>query len=622
MGITNLKIGRFILPNMPALLSRSRRFVRLLKIPASAFLAVSITEEKIDIFELTGRNIVQQKHLVRERNVLNTLISLIGETVKQNNIKIVAAEIIGGKMMKEIISDLWLKEDIVPFFSERKEVKEGEISKNYVKEVAGRFDQNDLVKMMIKENNEVNVAELVLLKDYQNISNPDEFKLLLDLAARFKDKKIVFINATPRGGGVALMRHALIRLYRLLGINAHWHILRPDKAAFNITKTKFHNILQAVADKDTILDENDIAVYDAWIEENAAILEKAYKDADVVVIDDAQPAGLVPYIKKANPGVKIIYRSHIQIVAELTDTPGTPQAKSWNFIWSKLVNQIDLFVAHPMREFIPENVRRKKTVLMPATTDGLDGLNKPLTPQQTDYYLKLFNKILLESGQQLLDRNRPYIIQIARFDPSKGIPDVVEAYRMLCLKLRKEGLMLPQLVICGHGSIDDPDGIPVLNNLIELLKSEKYKNLAADIKVARLRFGDQILNALLTESKVALQLSHKEGFEVKVTEALMKGVPVVAYQAGGIPLQIKDGLSGFIVKKVGDVEEVAEKLYSLFSDQDLYLRMRAATTDNINPETTTVSNAINFLFLSLELLNNGEIKGEARNVKELIGEAI
>src|SRR5260221_5763683 len=102
-------------------------------------------------------------------------------------------------------------------------------------------------------DNEWDPASVAMLADYQLITPPEDFSLLLTLARRFEGKKLVFFNSTAQGGGVALMRHALIPLFRLLRVDAHWYILHPSKAAFDVTKTKFHNVLQAVANKDVEL---------------------------------------------------------------------------------------------------------------------------------------------------------------------------------------------------------------------------------------------------------------------------------------------------------------------------------------------------------------------------------
>jgi trehalose synthase len=47
-----------------------------------------------------------------------------------------------------------------------------------------------------------------------------------------------------------------------------------------------------------------------------------------------------------------------------------------------------------------------------------------------------------------------------------------------------------------------------------------------------------------------IQKSLREGFGLVVSEALWKGTPVVAGRAGGIPLQLQDGVGGFLVDSV------------------------------------------------------------------------
>src|SRR5260370_15249070 len=139
-----------------------------------------------------------------------------------------------------------------------------------------------------------------------------------------------------------------------------------------------------------------------------------------------------------------------------------------------------------MNVYTRENGQKKKILYRPATTDPLDGLNKPLTEEQMSTYLKLVNALLLEDGQKPLDEQRPYIVQIARFDPAKGIPDVLDAYRKVRRMLEEQQRVIPQLIIAGNGSIDDPDGVPIYNGIKEILRSENYASCADDVKVMRL----------------------------------------------------------------------------------------------------------------------------------------
>lgn len=84
----------------------------------------------------------------------------------------------------------------------------------------------------------------------------------------------------------------------------------------------------------------------------------------------------------------------------------------------------------------------------------------------------------------------------------------------------------------------------MFDKTMDLIENE-YPDLASDISVMRLGPIDQELNVLMSNAKICLQLSTREGFEVKVSEALHKGVPVIVTRAGGIPLQVEDGKSGF-----------------------------------------------------------------------------
>lgn len=168
----------------------------------------------------------------------------------------------------------------------------------------------------------------------------------------------------------------------------------------------------------------------------------------------------------------------------------------------------------------------------------------------------------------------------------------------------------------GHGSIDDPDGTVIYEQTYATINQSEFASICADIIVARLPPSDQLLNLILNGAQVALQLSHREGFEVKVTEALHKGVPVVAYQAGGIPLQIVKDVNGFLVP-VGDVQGVAERLFSLVTDNELREKMSQQAISCVTEEFFTVFNSINWLHLFIELTNDA---GKHGNGKGLLDE--
>ncbi|EFH85977.1 glycosyltransferase [Ktedonobacter racemifer] len=545
------------------------------------------------------------------------VLTFLRQAAQEHNLQYIASTFTHDPRFQDLHSRLWLEEDIVPFHLP---ADADTTLASGIKTMMETFDEQNIVDPVLTSVNEVLTSELVTKEDYRRVTPPSDFARLEALAQSLQGRKLIFINATPRGGGVALMRHALIRLLRLFDVDAHWYILQPSKEVFDITKTKVHNVLQAVSSPDTVLTPEDIQVYESWTEENAAMLHEVFTQANVVVIDDPQPAGLIPHIKRVNPKAKIIYRSHIQIVSGLANQPGTPQHVTWSFLWEK-IQLADYFVSHPMSMFIPDNVSADKVFYMPATTDPLDGLNKPLSEKQLDTYMQLFNTYLEAAGQTPLDETRSFIVQIARFDPSKGIPDVLDAYRKLREMLEEQCLPVPQLVIAGNGSIDDPDGAPIYNLIWNILQTAPYAHFAHDIKVLRLPHRDQVLNMLLRRSKVVLQLSTKEGFEVKVTEALMKGRPVIAYNVGGIPLQIEDGITGHLIEP-GNTTQVAKHLYTLLTETEKYQRMSQDATERANSDYLTLPNAINWLFLAQQLLQDIPIEGNYQWVKRLAEEQL
>jgi alpha,alpha-trehalose phosphorylase (configuration-retaining) len=530
----------------------------------------------------------------------DTISKWISAYSKKHRIKAIAAGMEKSELMNGLGSALWLKNDIVPLVFQP---SKGGIKTRCLKlceSAMAEFDSGNLARIRTGSINSIKAAKLTNLSEYNNIAEAQEFNVLLAVAEKFRenDLSIIFFNSTAAGGGVALMRHALIRLYDLLGVQAKWHVMESDESIFEITKKKFHNILHGVARQEIKLTAKDKKFYNDWIRRNAENFEPVFKNTDVVVIDDPQPSGLISYIKKTSPKTKIIYRSHIELRSDLIDGGSSQQKATWDFIW-KNIKLADLFISHPIDNFVPAVVPENKLVYMPAATDLLDGLNKKPSKEQMKYYFGIFNQILKNNSQTPLDLKRPYIVQIARFDPSKGIPHVIESFKKLHEKMKKEGnKKLPQLVIAGNGAVDDPEGSSLFAETIQMLNIDTYKDIKDDIKVARLPHNDQLLNAILRGSVLALQLSLREGFEVKVTEALEKGKPVIAYRTGGIPLQISHGKTGYLVD-LGNTSKVAQYAYKLLIDKNLYEKMSQAATEKINHDYFTIANASKWLYLSL-----------------------
>ena len=329
---------------------------------------------------------------------------------------------------------------------------------------------------------------------------------------------------------------------------------------------------------------------------------------------------LVKIAKERDPKRPVIFRSHIQVRADLADQEGTATSEVWNWVWENVKN-CDVFVSHPVRAFVPKNVTPEKVGYLPATTDWKDGLNKHMHDWDNQYYMHEFKSQCFQAGTRCLAYpKRQYIVQIARFDPAKGIPDVLASYAKFRSEYMRDANIddIPQLVIAGHGAVDDPDATIIFKQTEDALATT-YKEWRDDVVVMRLGPSDQILNALMHCSQVALQLSTREGFEVKVSEALHTGVPVIATRAGGIPLQVEDGKSGFLVDP-GDHAAVAKYLYDLFTDNELYATMSDYAAKHVSDEVSTVGNALAWLYLADTLAKGEEVKPESRWINDMARE--
>jgi trehalose synthase len=181
--------------------------------------------------------------------------------------------------------------------------------------------------------------------------------------------------------------------------------------------------------------------------------------------------------------------------------------------------------------------------------DPLSDKNKPLSRADID-------KVLEKYG---IDRRRPLLTQISRFDRLKDPLGVIAAYRLV--KKRRNC----QLVLAGGGATDDPEGEQVLREVQEAAAGDP------DIHVLLLPpFSDLEINALVRASTIVLQKSIREGFGLTVAEALWKKKPVIGGAVGGIKLQIINGVTGFLVHSP---EGAANRIGELLSNGRLRDRM-------------------------------------------------
>ena len=364
------------------------------------------------------------------------------------------------------------------------------------------------------------------LAAYQEAVPAPLLEELRRVAGDLQGARILHVNATPYGGGVSELLRSAVPLLRDLGVETEWKIIGGDEPFFQVTKG-IHNGLQGAANP---LTEQDRAVYAANTERNAAALDaKAY---DAVVVHDPQPAGMLRVAGKG--GARWLWRCHI-------DT-SQPDPEVWAFLREHL-DGYDAAV-FTMREFVPPDLPIRRVEVIPPAIDPLSPKNMPL-PEATA------REVLSWIG---IEHDRPLVTQVSRFDPWKDPLGVIAAYRLV-----REEVPGLQLALVGSMALDDPEGWEVYQEIRAASEADPLIHVFTNLTGV----GNVEVNAFQRLADVVIQKSLREGFGLVVSEALWKGTPVVAGDAGGIPLQMADGAGGYLVRSV---EECAAATLRLLAD--------------------------------------------------------
>jgi len=275
---------------------------------------------------------------------------------------------------------------------------------------------------------------------------------------------------------------------------------------------------------------------------NADLFDESY---DYVIIHDPQPAAIPTFLEErlGERSGKWIWRCHI----DLTDA----QVQVWDFLRPHVEKYDGAIFTLP--NYVKDDLHGVEVFCAPPAID-------PLSPKNVDLPIDTVNQLLERYG---VDPARPMITQISRFDPWKDPLGVIDVYRAA-----KNEFPDLQLVLVASMASDDPEGWDWYERTVRRAGEDFDIHILSNLNGV----GNIEVNAFQRAARAVIQKSVREGFGLVVSEALWKGRPVVAGNVGGIPLQIVNGKTGFLVNSA---EECLDKILFLLNNEEEAERMGA-----------------------------------------------
>jgi trehalose synthase len=361
------------------------------------------------------------------------------------------------------------------------------------------------------------------LADYEPVIGKETLAELHLLAEGLKNRRVLMVNSTAVGGGVAEILNRLVPLMRDLGLQIRWEVMKGGEDFFEVTKM-IHNALHGEPLSLTP------RMKEIFLEVTRENIKETDLDQDIIIIHDPQPVAFVE--AKKGSRAKWVWRCHIDI--------SNPNGEVWDFLRGYVEGHDAALFSSP---------RFSKPLPIPQflffpSIDPLSDKNRELEPEFIDDTLE----------RLAIPRDKPLVTQISRFDRLKDPVGVIRAYRMVKRHIDC------RLVLAGGGASDDPEGEMVL----EEVRGEA--NGDVDIHILLLPPTSSLeINALQRASTIILQKSIREGFGLTVSEALWKKKPVIGTAVGGIPTQIIPNLTGALVYSI---EGTAFQIRYLLSHPD------------------------------------------------------
>jgi trehalose synthase len=365
------------------------------------------------------------------------------------------------------------------------------------------------------------------LADYTHLAGRPLIQEIKELAEELEGLKVLHLSATAFGGGVSEILYTLVPLMVDVGIDVEWQVMLGREEFYNATK-RLHNAMQGNPEG---LTEEEWKIYERYNALNATEIQGGW---DVIIVHDPQPAAIRKHVP--DKGGLWIWRCHIDLSAPNPDVIDR---------MVPLIRDYDASVYH-VEDYVPSGLDGEVEICPPAI-DPLSPKNMQLSPEDAAFVCDQFG----------IDVDRPLICQVSRFDPWKDPIGVIDAYRNVTAKLPEV-----QLALVGSMATDDPEGWEFFNSTVAYADADPDIHILNNLN----NVGAIEVNAFQSQSDVMVQKSTREGFGLTVSEALWKSRPFIGGDVGGIPLQVQDGQTGYLVSSP---EECADRALRILEEPGL-----------------------------------------------------
>lgn len=400
---------------------------------------------------------------------------------------------------------------------------------------------------------------------------------------KLRGRAIWHVNSTARGGGVAEMLQTMLAYERGAGLDVRWLVMDGDAPFFALTKRLHHRLHGEPGDEGT-LGAAERRHYEKITQLNLASLLAEVKPGDVVVLHDPQTAGLAPRLRAA--GAMVLWRSHIGI-----DRLNATAEEAWQFLQPYIESADSRIFSRAA--YIPPSMASLPVSVIPPAIDALSPKNQLLNPTTVRVMLRhigllagavngqrrklpesfftvkgVADGVRILQTQPLPSPETPLVVQVSRWDPLKDMAGVMRGFAS-----RLQQMGSAHLALVGpdpSGVTDDPEGARVHEECVAqwhaLPPDARERIHLVCLQMANVEENALMVNAIQRFATVVVQKSLHEGFGLTVTEAMVKGRPVVASRVGGIQDQITDGIHGLLLDDPTDTRAFGDAVARLLGD--------------------------------------------------------